>query len=251
MKINSNIQAMIAGNVLRSNEARQSASTEKMSSGYRINRAKDNPAGMAISNRMRAQIANLNKANQNASNAVNVIETADGAMGEIQDIVQRISELAVKAGNEITTEEDREAIQREIDQLTTEIERIAKDTEYNGQSLLNGDQQLKGYSDIVGLNVANYDPGFPLGDDYTVSFSKQNIDGKAIIDEGSVEIRKDGELVTGHLEVKDDRITLTKDDGSQLVLTADTSLPNSITNAGLDLRGVGGMKIQVGASEGQ
>ena len=99
--------------------------------------------------------------------------------------------------------------------------------------------------------MANYDPGFPLGDDYTVSFSKQNIDGKAIIDEGSVEIRKDGELVTGHLEVKDDRITLTKDDGSQLVLTADTSLPNSITNAGLDLRGVGGMKIQVGASEGQ
>ena len=111
MKINSNIQAMIAGNVLRSNEARQSSSTEKMSSGYRINRAKDNPAGMAISNRMRAQIANLNKANQNASNAVNVIETAEGALSEIQDIVQRINELSVKAGNEVTTEEDREAIQ--------------------------------------------------------------------------------------------------------------------------------------------
>ena len=250
MKINSNIQAMIAGNVLRSNESRQSASTEKLSSGYRINRAKDNPAGMAITNRMRAQIANLNKANQNASNAVNVVETADGAMGEIQNMVQRINELAVKAANETNTEEDREAIQREIDQLTTEIERIAKDTEYNGQSLLNGDQRLKGYSDVVGLNVVDYDPGFPLGDDYNITFTKTNVGDRAIINPGSVRIEKDGEEVTGNIEVRDNRITLTKEDGSQLVLTAEASLPNSV-NANLDISGVGGMKIQVGGSEGQ
>ncbi|MCR5604643.1 MAG: hypothetical protein K6G27_13215 [Lachnospiraceae bacterium] len=226
MKINSNIQAMIAGNVLRSNEARQSASTEKMSSGYRINRAKDNPAGMAISNRMRAQIANLNKANQNASNAVNVIETAEGALSEIQDIVQRINELSVKAGNEVTTEEDREAIQREINQLTTEIERIARDTEYNGQGLLNGDQKLKGYSSEIGVTVENYDPGFPLGDDYILSLKN----GRTVIDKDSVSITKGGnELVLAdksNLDVDGDRIKLTMEDGSELILSADSTATN-------------------------
>ena len=226
MKINSNIQAMIAGNVLRSNEAKQSSSTEKMSSGYRINRAKDNPAGMAISNRMRAQIANLNKANQNASNAVNVIETADGAMGEIQDIVQRISELTIKAGNEITTDEDREAIQREISQLTTEIERISRDTEYNGQGLLNGDQKLKGYSSELSVTVENYDPGFPLGDDYILSLKN----GSTAITKDSVSITKDGnELVLtdkSNLEVDGERIKLTMEDGSELILSADSTATN-------------------------
>ena len=96
MKVNSNIQAMIAGNVLRNNETRQSESTERLSSGYRLNHAKDNPAGMAISNKMRAQIASLNRANQNASNGVNVIETAEGALAEIQSMIQRMSELSVK-----------------------------------------------------------------------------------------------------------------------------------------------------------
>ena len=84
MKVNSNIQAMVAGSVLRNNEARQANSTQKMSSGYKLNNAKDNPAGMAISNRMRAQIQSLNRANQNATNAVNVIETAEGALSELQ-----------------------------------------------------------------------------------------------------------------------------------------------------------------------
>jgi flagellin len=221
MKINSNIQAMIAGNVLRSNEAKQSSSTEKMSSGYRINRAKDNPAGMAITNRMRAQIANLNKANQNSSNAINVIETADGAMGEIQNIVQRISELTIKAGNDITTEEDRMAIQREIDQLTTEIERIARDTEYNGQGLLNGDQRLKGYSSELGVTVENYDPDFPLGDDFVVSLK----DGRTWIDKDSISIKKGGEELVktdmSNVDVDGNRITLTMDDGSELILSAD------------------------------
>ena len=161
MKVNSNIQAMITGNVLRNNETRQSESTERLSSGYRLNHAKDNPAGMAISNKMRAQIASLNRANQNASNGVNVIETAEGALSEIQSMIQRMSELSVKAANGTNTEEDREAIQKEIDQLTGEIERVARDTEYNTQNLLGGEQQLKGYADDLNLEVINYDPDFP------------------------------------------------------------------------------------------
>ena len=157
MKVNSNVQAMIAGSVLRNSEARQANSTQKLSSGYRLNNAKDTPAGMAISNRMRAQIQSLNRANQNASNAVNVIETAEGALSEIQEMIQRMSELSVKAANGTNTSEDRVAIQSEIKQLTAEIERIARDTEYNTQNLLGGEQQLKGYvtnADEIGkLNV--------------------------------------------------------------------------------------------------
>ncbi|MCR5232852.1 MAG: flagellin [Lachnospiraceae bacterium] len=258
MKINSNIQAMIAGNVLRSNESRQSASTERMSSGYKINNAKDNPAGMAISNKMRAQIANLNKANQNASNAVNVVETADGAMGEIQDIIQRISELSIKAANGVNTTEDREAIQKEIEQLTTEISRIAKDTEYNSQNLLGGEQQLKGYADTLGLEVINYDPGFPLGKDYEVSITKSN-DAEGNVTITNVDFKVDGEtkysydaggVSVGDIFVMDDRVTFTQADGSTLTLKADSTMADSVTSK-LDINGVGGMKIQVGAAEGQ
>ena len=99
MKVNSNIQAMVSSNVLKNSEKRLAKSSAKLSSGYKINEAKDNPAGMAISNKMRAQIQSLNRANQNSSNAVNVIETAEGALSEIQDMVQRINELSVKASN--------------------------------------------------------------------------------------------------------------------------------------------------------
>lgn len=260
MKVNSNIQAMIASNVLRNNETRQSDSTERLSSGYRLNHAKDNPAGMAISNKMRAQIASLNKANQNASNGVNVIETAEGALSEIQDMIQRMSELSVKAANGTNTSEDREAIQTEIDQLTKEIERIARDTEYNTQNLLGGEQQLKGYADDLNLEVINYDPDFPFGSDYQISFDKQNVDDKAVVTESSIKLYKSkadkdaGKEMEGIASKKvneaGDRITITMNDGAQLVVKAHKELADS-ASVGLDLSGVGGMKIQVGSAEGQ
>lgn len=251
MKVNSNIQAMIAGNVLKNNEIRQSNSTQKLSSGYRINKAKDNPAGMAISNRMRAQIQNLNRANQNASNAVNVIETAEGALGEIQDMVQRINELSIKAANGTNTEEDREAIQSEVNQLTKEIDRIARDTEYNSQKLLNGEQGLKGYltgmtgaNRSTGFSVVSYDPEFPLGD-YEISFNKygSQISNPSINSGYPFDIEADGNI-----------ITVTTREGAKLVLKADNDLYQSGSNkirADVNLSGVGGMKIQVGGSEGQ
>ena len=255
MKVNSNIQAMIAGNVLRGNETRQSESTERLSSGYRLNRAKDNPAGMAISNRMRAQIESLNKANQNASNAVNVIETAEGALSEIQDMVQRISELSVKAANGTNTEEDREAIQSEVDQLTKEIDRIARDTEYNGQKLLNGEQGLKGYltnmtgaNNTSGLSVVSYDPDFPLNS-ISISFDKYSwgqVRDPQVNGGNSFDVKADGNI-----------ISITSREGAKLVVKAEDSLGTDYSTtdnrirANLDLSGVGGMKIQVGAAEGQ
>lgn len=275
MKVNSNIQAMIAGGVLRNNETRQANSTQKLSSGYRINNAKDNPAGMAISNRMRAQIQSLNRANQNSSNAVNVIETAEGALAEIQDMVQRMSELSVQAANGTNTSEDRVAIQSEIKQLTAEIERIARDTEYNTQNLLGGEQQLKGYvtnKDAIGqLKVIDYDPDFPVGKDYDVKFSVveetlKDQDGNDItdengdpvkvkvIDKNSIEFKVNNEEVAAdRIKVEGSRIKITNPDGSSLTLKAD--LDNigvgEDVESGLEINGVGGMKIQVGSAEGQ
>ena len=165
MKINSNIQAMITNNVLSRNENELSKASEKLSSGYRINSAKDNPAGMAITNRMNSQIKSLNKANQNSKNAKNVIATAESALSEIQNMVQRMTELAVKASNGTNTTADRAAIQKEVDALKDEIQRIAGETEYNTQNLLNGEQAMKGYTNYsqLGVNVIDYDAKFPKG----------------------------------------------------------------------------------------
>lgn len=238
MKVNSNIQAMIANNVLKTSESKFSASTEKLSSGYRINHAEDSPAGMAITNKMNAQIKSLSKAIQNTSNAVNVIQTAEGALGEIQSMVQRINELSVKASNGTMTDLDRSAIQKEINQLTSEIERVASDTQYNTQNLLAGEKALKGYSSDTSVDVINYDADFPRGE-YTFDFAAGTIVGKTGTDDlpAGTKIEKDG-----------DTYTVTVPNGAQLKLEFD---PDNPVSADLELKGVGGMKIQVGTSEGQ
>lgn len=243
MKINSNIQAMIANNVLKSNESKYSASTERLSSGYKINHAEDSPAGMAITNRMNAQIKSLNKAHQNASNAISVVQTAEGALSEMQSMVQRISELSVKASTGTLTENDRNAIQTEVKQLMDEINRISEDTEYNTQNLLGGEQALKGYTDSAKVDVINYDTDFPKGDDYKVKYSKNS--------SGEVEV----ELVAGFpagskAECVNGVTTITAKDGTKLMLGYDENdLPSG--NVSLELRGIGGMSIQIGSSTGQ
>lgn len=241
MKINSNIQAQIANSVLKANEAKYSKSTEKLSSGYKINHAEDAPAGMAISNRMHAQIASLNKATQNASNGISVIQTAEGALSEIQDMVQRMNELSVKAANGTMTEADRAAIQKEIDQLTKEIERIANDTEYNTQNLLGGEQALKGYTDKSSSTVLNYDNDFPQGE-YTFDYATGQIMPKKNTDplpEGT----------KYELDKENNVWTITTPKGAQAKIECDPDSGDSSAN--LELKGVGGMKIQVGSSEGQ
>ncbi|MCR5733416.1 MAG: flagellin FliC3 [Lachnospiraceae bacterium] len=250
MKVNSNIQAMIASNVLKNNENRFSASSERMSSGYKINRAKDNPAGMAITNRMHSQLESLNRANQNSSNAVNVIQTAEGALSEVQDMLQRMKELTIQAANGTNTTADREAIQSEIDQLTQEITRISKQTEYNSQKLLNGDQDLKGYSDKEGLKIETYNDKLLTHKSYSISVSR-NADG-------NVEVSGTGFDTTGKFtfDEKDSRITYKEPGGAEMIISIDQDVaaipdqPAALT-ANLEINGIGGMKIQVGAMEGQ
>ena len=128
---NANRQLGISTNVL-------SKSTEKLSSGYRINRAADDAAGLSISEKMRSQIRGLNKASSNAQDGISAIQTAEGALNEAHSILQRMNELATQAANDTNTTVDRNAIQSEINALTSEVSRIASTTQFNTQNLLDG-----------------------------------------------------------------------------------------------------------------
>lgn len=138
MRINNNLMAMNTHRQLGLGNAAASKSMEKLSSGYRINRAGDDAAGLAISEKMRGQIRGLTQASRNSQDAISLIQTAEGALNETQAILQRMRELAVQASNDTNTAEDRKNIQDEIDQLTKEIDRIAETTQFNTKNLLDG-----------------------------------------------------------------------------------------------------------------
>ncbi|MGG3998890.1 flagellin [Anoxybacillus kestanbolensis] len=137
MRINHNIAALNTYRQLTANGLNASKSMEKLSSGLRINRAGDDAAGLAISEKMRGQIRGLEQAGRNAQDSISMIQTAEGALNEVHSILQRMRELAVQAGNDTNTGTDRNEIQKEINQLTSEINRIANTTEFNTQKLLN------------------------------------------------------------------------------------------------------------------
>ncbi|MCG1021587.1 flagellin [Sutcliffiella horikoshii] len=136
MRINHNIAALNTHRQLGSATNAQMKSMEKLSSGLRINKAGDDAAGLAISEKMRAQVRGLDQASRNAQDSISMIQTAEGALNETHDILQRMRELAVQAGNDTNTGSDRGEIQKEINQLTSEINRIGNTTEFNGQKLL-------------------------------------------------------------------------------------------------------------------
>jgi flagellin len=138
MRINHNIAALNTYRQLNSAATGQSKSMEKLSSGLRINKAGDDAAGLAISEKMRGQIRGLDQASKNSQDAISLVQTAEGALNETHDILQRMRELAVQAGNDTNTTSDREEIQKEINQMTSEINRIGNTTEFNTQKLLNG-----------------------------------------------------------------------------------------------------------------
>ena len=139
MVVQHNLQAMNANRMLNITTGAQSKSTEKLSSGYKINRAADDAAGLTISEKMRKQIRGLDQASTNAQDGVSSVQTAEGALTEVHSMLQRMNELAVQASNGTNAESDRQAIQDEIDQLTTEIDRVAETTKFNEIYLLKGD----------------------------------------------------------------------------------------------------------------
>ncbi len=139
MVVQHNLTAMNSNRMLGLTTNSLAKSTEKLSSGYKINRAADNAAGLAISEKMRRQVRGLTQASTNAQDGISAVQTAEGALNEVHDMLQRMNELAVQASNDTNMTKDREYIQAEIDQLVTEIDRVANTTTFNEQSLLNGD----------------------------------------------------------------------------------------------------------------
>lgn len=205
MKINYNVSAIIANNSLKINDNKLTGALERLSSGYKINSAKDDAAGLAISRRMNAQIKGLNAAEQDAKDGISVVEIADGALAEVQDMLQRMNELAIKSANGTMVDGDREYIQQEISSLCEEIDRIGKTTEFNGQNLFDGGFDLKGYTNDIKVKVDYYSDAIDVG---TYKFTLSDQDMKFTVDENGIakltEFNGDSEC----------KVTLTKPDGT-------------------------------------
>ena len=265
MRINYNVSAMITNNNLANNDSAVAKSLQRLSSGLKINNAKDNPAGLAMAKRMNAQIMGLSMANQNASDGVSIIETADGAMSEISEMLQRMNELAVKAANGVESDSDREVIQKEVRQLTSEITRIAESTEFNGQKLLNGEFSLKGYVDgNLGVKVDSYSSEVAIKD-YTIQ--QLTVDKDPVTEEYKVTMTLPNDGTNGgfpedvYAEIKDDMVTIKGGNGFEMVLdltrcdlenqtmpyTVDDGNGNTLLK--IDAAGTGAMRLQVGANE--
>lgn len=165
MRINYNATAMLAVNALNKNDDNVAVSTGKLSSGYKINRAKDNPSGYAMSRKMKAQLDGLMQARDNSDTGVNIIKAVDGALSEVHDMLQRLNELAIKGANGTLSDGDRELVDEEVQKLKEEIQRISDTFEFNGQKLLDGSFQLKGYvKDNLTVKVGAYNDRMKVGE---------------------------------------------------------------------------------------
>lgn len=181
MVVQHNMQAANANRMLNVTTSAQSKSTEKLSSGYRINRAADDAAGLTISEKMRKQIKGLDRASTNAEDGVSAVQTAEGALTEVHSMLQRMNELATQSANGTNSNTDRQAIQDEIDQLTTEIDRVSETTKFNETYLLKGDGADKAH------NVNAHDAGLDgvtltdKGDEVEVTLKTLNAGDKISI----------------------------------------------------------------------
>lgn len=264
MKISYNAAAMYANNAVNMADNKVSQSLKRLSSGLKITASKDDPAGYAIGRRMNAQIGGIGVATQNSNRGVNIIETADGALTEVHDMLQRMNELAVKGAHGVLTTEDREMLNEELKQLKAEVARVAADTEFNGQPLLDGSFDLRGYTDsqiasvdfysdevtakeytVDELTVVYKDDGTIDLDQTKASFLK----GEGFPEDAEVTaVGQDKVIITGS---KDFQITLAVNydmlaAGSNELVVAQPGKPLQI-----DITGIGSMDLQTGANEGQ
>lgn len=173
MRINTNITALRANYNLNTVQEKLTASTQRLSSGYKINKAADDAAGMAISQKMRAQIRGLQRASDNGSDGVSFIQTAEGALSEIESMLQRCRELSVQAANGTYTIDDKEAIQKEINALRDEIDRLSEQTEFNAMSMLDGSCTRQYSSSNVGVKLIY------ASDDVKLTSYKITVENKA------------------------------------------------------------------------
>ena len=214
MVVQHNITAMNANRMLGVTTNGQSKSTEKLSSGYRINRAADDAAGLSISEKMRKQIRGLSQASTNAQDGISCVQTAEGALTEVHSMLQRMNELAVKAGNGTMSEDDRQNVQDEIDQLVDEIDRVSETTKFNETYLLKGDDTgAKTYS-------ASYKT--PVTNDIGYAANKTATDLAWYAEGGTTKLTLD-ELKSDYLEVGTDGKVALKEGKKLYTEAADTT----------------------------
>ena len=203
MVVQHNITAMNSNRMLGLTTKAQAKSTEKLSSGYKINRAADDAAGLSISEKMRRQIRGLTQASANAQDGISCVQTAEGALNEVQDMLQRMNELAVKGENGTLTSTDRSYIQAEVQQLMSEIDRVQSTTTFNEQSLLDGSFSNKGLQvgaesgQHIGITIKNMNTNELIANAITkgTTFGTANVDDKST-DTNTELGYKDGETNT-------------------------------------------------------
>ncbi|MBD5444407.1 MAG: hypothetical protein HDR29_02525 [Lachnospiraceae bacterium] len=224
MRINYNASAMRANNALNVADNRVSSSLRKLSSGYKVNSAKDNPSGYAIGRRMDTQIEGVSVATRNANTGISIIETADGALTEVHDMLQRMNELAIKGATGTMTTADRAIVNEEVAQLKEEVARIARDTEFNGQTLLDGCFDLKGYTNDLSVKVGYYSDEV-LEKVYTVDALKvfYNEDGKIDLDKTKDSFRPGANFPEGVeiYSVGENCVTIKGDNDFEITLDID------------------------------
>ena len=260
MRVNYNTTAMLTNNSLKNSDNRLAKSLERLSSGLKINHAKDNPSGLAMTNRMNAQIVGVGVANDNSNNGISVIETADGALNEVTQMLQRISELSVKAATGTLSDSDRELIQEEVAALKDEITRVSKATQFNGQNLLDGTFERKGYASDSTIQVNSYSEN--------VASQIYTIDSLTIIDEldannnptgnkivSAITLGSDfpGGVNANNISVEDSILTIKGDHGFEIKLdiSGASTVPTTYNSLKLDITGIGAMRLQIGSNEGQ
>ena len=259
MKINYNVSAMIANNALTLNDNKLADSLQKLSSGMKIANAKDNPSGLAMARKMNAQIESLKTAGDSTNDGISIVETADGVLSEVQEMLQRMNELAVKASNGTMTSVDRGVVQEEISQLKQEVTRVAQTTQFNGQNILDGSFDLKGYATVDGatdtnVKVSSYSDQVTSGSVAingllcSYNATTNTVSGAAV-----TSISANGKTYNASdltVTSAGDIVTLSAKDGMSIQLQVDKLLTGTQT-CNLELTGKGTMSVQVGANEGQ
>lgn len=268
MRINYNVSAMLTNNALANNDNALSASLERLSTGLKVNRAKDNPAGLAMAKRMNAQIKGLETANDNAGDGISVINIADGAMSEVSSMLQRINELTIKAANGTMLDEDRKVVQDEVAQLKEEIERVKDTTQFNGQNLLDGTFNVKGYTNDDYIKVSTFSEKTPAG--------KYSIDTITFQEELDAEGNPTGNKLVTNIQLgagftgdckpvpdgvndtvaENGFVTIKGSNGFELKLDLNDAPDGTVpvapkTSLDIEVTDVGPMRLQIGANEGQ
>jgi flagellin len=253
MRINNNIMALNAHRQLGINQGGAAKSMEKLSSGLRINRAGDDAAGLAISEKMRGQIRGLKQASRNAQDGISLIQTAEGALNETHSILQRMRELAVQSATDTNEVVDRDAIQLEINRLAEEIDRIGNQTEFNEKKLLNGDlatslktvdSGLVPDAGISNIQVTGAKAGFYSiaydAETSTMTVSRLEGSGGSVLEEVSKVVNAPGEFDTVDASFG----------GLGITVTVNSAI-DGLAAAEIEVGGTGQINLQIGANESQ